>query len=252
MSTRKWLGYLLFTLCSYLIFLVGTLPAAQLYSITRSHLPTALQLKQLNGSVWKGSAQKIAFNEYQVGPVYWQFKPLSLLLGQAKIMLTSTDKKLQLYGNAGIKLNGDIFLSNISGEASSDMLTTLIPNIPVTPVGRVTFDFPEVNFSKQRLSTIVGSADWLQAGLKQPIDIQIGKLNLQLTTESDGIHGTITDKGATVGVNAKLTLQLNGEYQIKGKIQPKPDTPTDLNDALKMLGRPDPTGAIPIRLSGKI
>ncbi len=253
MSTKKWLGYLLFTLCSYLIFLVGTLPATQLYSIARSHLPAALQLKQLNGSVWKGSAQQIAFNGYQVGPLYWQFKPLSLLLGQAEIMLTSTDKKLQLYGSAGIKLNGDVFLSNISGEGSSDMLITFIPNIPVTPVGRITFDFPEVNFSKQRLNTITGSADWLQAGFKQPIDIQIGKLNLQLSTDnSGGIHGIITDKGATVGVNAKLTLQPSGKYQIKGKIQPKPDTPTDLNDALKMLGRPDPTGAIPIRLSGKI
>ncbi len=252
MSIKKWLGYLLLALCSYLIFLVGTLPAAQLYSLTKSYRPAALQLKQLKGSIWQGSVQKIAFNRYQIGPLYWQFKPLSLLLGEAEIMLTSTDKKLQLSGSAGIKLNGDIFLSNIKGEGRSDMLITLMPNLPITPIGRITFDLQEVTFSQQRLSTITGRIDWLQAGIKQPIDIQIGRLNLQLITEGEVIHGTVTDQGATIGVDAQLTLQVNGKYQIKGKIEPKPDTPTDLNDALKMLGRSDPTGAIPINLSGNI
>lgn len=252
MSIKKWLGYLLFVLCSYLMFLVGTLPAAQLYNLTRSHLPAALQLKQLNGSIWEGRVQKITFNKHHMGPLYWQFKPLSLLLGQAEIMLTSTDKKLQLSGRAGIKLNGDIFLSNIKGEGRSDKLITFIPNLPVTPVGRITFDLQEVTFSQQRLSTITGRIDWLQAGIKQPIEIQIGRLNLQLATDGEVIHGTITDQGATIGVDAQLTLQVNGKYQIKGKIEPKPDTPTDLNDALKMLGRPGPTGAIPINLSGNI
>jgi general secretion pathway protein N len=251
MTIKKWLGYLLFTLFSYLLFLIATLPAVQLYSVTKEYLPT-VKLEQVNGSIWDGSTQQIKANAFQIGPVYWQFNPLSLLLGQAEIGFTTTDKKLQITGNAAVNFSGDIVLSDIKGESSAEAIASFIPNLPVTPVGRVTFDLSEVTFSQQRLSTVTGKIDWLQAGVKQPIEIQIGKINLLLNSDSDGIHGTIADKGATVGINAQLELQQSGQYQVKGKIQPKAETPTDLSNALKMLGRPNPAGAIPINLSGSI
>ena len=251
MSIKKWLGYLLFTLCGYLLFLIGTLPATQLYNVAKEQMP-GLQLAQIKGSVWDGSAQQITVNALQVGPIYWQFKPLSLLFGQFEVDLTISDAKLKATGSAGRSLSGEFYLSNLKGESSVGTITTLIPNLPVTPAGSIIFDLEEVGFNGQRLSSATGNIDWQRASITQPVDIQIGNITLHLNSDDEGVHGKISDKGATVGINAQLELQMNGQYQIKGKIQPKPNTPADLTNALNILGRPDPTGAIPINLSGHL
>jgi len=251
MSIKKWLGYLLFVIASYLVFLIGTLPATQLYHIAKKQLP-ALQLDQISGSIWDGRAQQITVNQLKTGPIFWQFKPLSLFLGKIEVDFTNTDSQLSATGSAAINLSGKLLLSNLTGESSTKTITSLIPNMPVTPVGRIIFNLSEISFREQYLSSVTGSIDWQRAGLTEPLNIQIGKLNLILTTDNEVIHGAISGKGATIGINAQLELQQNGQYQIKGKIQPKPNTPADLSNALKMLGRPDPAGAITIDLSGNL
>ncbi|MCF6281050.1 MAG: type II secretion system protein N [Candidatus Polarisedimenticolaceae bacterium] len=251
MTIKKWLGYLLFTLCGYLLFLIGTLPATQLYNVAKEQIP-GLQLAQIKGSVWDGSAQQLTFKGLQIGPIYWQFKPLSLLFGQIEVALTISDAKLKATSRAGSTLSGEFYLSNLKGESSVEIITSLIPNLPVTPAGSIIFDLEEVGFSDQHLSSATGNIDWQRASVTQPIDIQIGNLNLRLNSDDDGIHGKISDQGATLGIDAQLELQASGQYQIKGKIQPKPNTPTDLINALNILGRPDPTGAISINLSGHL
>lgn len=248
---KKWLGYLLFCLCSYALFVIATLPASQLYHFAKERLPN-VALQHVEGTIWDGSAKQIRINKFEVGPIYWRFKPLSLLLGEATFQLSTNEKKLKATGSAGINFTGEPFISKMKGEGPIKTLLSLFPATPITPEGRIAFDIKEALFHNQRLNSITGTIDWQHAGVKQPIKIQIGNLNIALNTDKSGIHGKISDKNATIAVNGQLELLPSGEYQINGKIQPKPDTPQDLLNALNILGQPDPTGAIPLSYSGKI
>lgn len=248
---KKWLGYLLFGLCSYAIFLIGTLPATHIYHLAKEQLPD-ISLHTIEGTIWDGSARQLQVGNLQTGPLFWTFKPLSLLLIRAEFQLSTTGKKLKATGRAGISLTGKRYLSDVKGESSIETILSLIPTPPITPEGGITFDFEEITFRNQRLSTLTGIVDWQRARIKQPIDIQIGNLNMVFNTDDKGIHGKISDKGALLGVNGQLELQPDGRYQISGKVQPKPTTPEDLRNALNILGQADPTGAIPLNFSGKI
>ena len=248
---KRWLGYFLFFICSYALFLLATLPASHAYSFA-SQRSMPLSLAELTGTVWQGTAQKAVINNTAIGPVHWRFQPLSLLLGKVEFDLSTTGKSLLSSGSVGATFTGTPFLSGFKGDSSVNTLASLFQLRAFTPTGRVKFDLPKVQFENTRLSHAEGRIQWNEAGITQPAMVTIGKVAVDLTTDDNGIHGQLSDLDATLAISGKVDLLKDGRYQIRGQLQPKPTTPPDLANALNMLGQANAKGGIDLHFDGQL
>ena len=248
---KRWLGYFLFFIVSYALFLLATLPATHAYSFASQQIKQ-LSLQELTGTVWQGTAQQAIVNNTAIGPVHWRFQPLSLLLGKVEFDLSTTGKSLLSSGSIGATITGTPFLSGFKGDSSANTLTSLFQLRAFTPTGRVKFDLPKVQFENNRLSHAEGRIQWNEAGITQPAMVSIGQVAIDLMTDGDGIHGQLSDMDASIAISGKVDLLKDGRYQVRGQLQPKPTTPPDLASALNMLGQANARGGVDLHFDGQL
>lgn len=236
----------------FVFFMLVTFPAEYAYQIVHSRIKN-LSLSSINGTLWNGSAGFVQYKTTPLGSVNWSLHPHDILRGHLETDFSLVSDKMQTKGTAGREIFGPAYTKNLNGYVPAALLGKHLGIKTVTPAGKLHFSIKRMEFSpKGRLEAAVGQITWEQAGITSPTQAVLGNLNVDITTEKEGIVFNISDENSPIKVKADLLVCPDGKYELNGKLIPTPAAQAGLSNSLKLLGKPDKNGVIKIKYAGRL
>lgn len=247
----RWPHYLLAALV-YLALLLAWAPASLLAWALPHFTRQVVSLSQAEGSIWHGQAagiriQAAASPELQLGRVNWQLRPLDLFVGRLGYRLQLTGAGIHAQGvvRAGAK-SGELLETQI--ELPAKWLQQLSPELGLwQPGGKLLLKTDRFTFSRTGAAEGTATLRWLNAvsGRVRPL---LGSYRADIEGMENGIKfKLLTESGA-------LSLQGVGNWDrrhgvvFNGVANPAPDSRTELDGLLNLLGPAQPNGNRVIRI----
>ncbi|MCU7810568.1 MAG: type II secretion system protein N [Candidatus Thiodiazotropha sp. (ex Notomyrtea botanica)] len=241
-------------IASYLLFLLLNLPAQQVLGwVSGSGSEIPLTFDRPSGTIWSGEAEKAIYQRMPLGKIKWRFKPASLLLGRLSYEIELTEAGQKVTGTAQARLGGGYWLEEVQGLILAESIPQMIGQKQFSIRGKVDMNDVSISYDDGRLNRTEGQVRWLDATIESPLNLKVGDLQADLTTDDNGtIAAEIKDlKGATA-IKAEARLSIDGNFQIDGTVKPSSRTDPGLNSALGVIGRKKPDGSFQLKYSGRI
>jgi len=234
------------------LVLVSALPAS---SVTR-FLPAMVHAEDFSGTLWHGSAGRVAVNGRDAGALEWHLHPLALLTLHVAADLHWVKGSFVLDGALDVD-RGEVTLTNLQGGGPIGDLRDLGVTAGWSGSAAVRLQqlSAEVHAGGASLKSATGEisvTDVVSPQLAQGADLGGYVLkfsNPALTPDTDAA-ATLTDTGGPLGVDAQIQLSLkNRSGLLSGAVKERPDTPPALRSELANIAQlhaRDAQGRIPI------
>ena len=237
----------------YLLFLIVQMPAAWLAARIPADSP--LQLGQVSGSPWRGSASRITWQmenapdkesdkgRLQLGSLTWNWKPGEIWHGRLGFDFELGQGDGKLTGSLLLGRNGHS-LKNVRGGLDAAVLGLASrPFGLLEPRGRLVLDIDDLYLGRKRIH---GGArvDW-QGARSGLIEAPLGNYHMQMNASPDGRRARITVQT----LQGELAINGDGEYLpgkgLQGSLRltpPQDERGKRYSSILSLLGRPDAGG----------
>lgn len=241
---------------AFVVFLVGNAPATLLSSFA----PNQLELVGAQGSLWSGQAQAVRIGDVQTGITRWNLSPWQLLVGR---VAGTVDAELPggfARGGFAIGFGGSLGLQDFSLAsplASLSQATGM--GLPVQD-GEVVAELAALDVRDGWPERAVGQVRVAGIALVfrngQPVQDQLASFELTFDADevpdSGLIEGTLEDRGGPLEVVGRLQVTPPGNYEMSGRAAPREDAPREMEQALIMLGPPNPDGGRDFSFAGSL
>lgn len=234
----------------YLIFLLVNVPAALV--VDKLTLPKDIKLGQVSGSLWNGQVAAVRYKTDVIDNATWQLSPLSLLTGSVSAYV-KFGKVRDAESISGV---GDISTNFAFDKFSADDFTLRYPanqlvqkmrlGLPMQVSGKVNLKLNEYVSAKPYCEALNGTVSWTKAtvkGLQGNIDL--GKLDGELACKDGAVELKVT-KANPLGLQMTSLLGANNKFTVNGFVKPNGDMPTEVHNAVQLLGRADSQGRFPL------
>lgn len=235
---------------AFLLFMVAFLPASLLLRL----VPPEIELRGVQGSVWRGRATEVALRGRPLGALRWSNRPW-------RLALLELDYGLQLQTKGGV-----VRLNARSRGGSRLELSRIVGAFPVAAaVGIVAPQgwAGEVELNVDRLLLIGrfpvsarGAVTVRQLTAPGSHGVNIGSFELTLgegAVGAEGITGRLRDLGdGPMRVRATLELKPDRSYLISGEVAALPEAGPGVLQTLAFLGPPDSLGRRPFAIEGTL
>ena len=249
---KRTIKLVLLALAGFTFFMLVTFPAEYAYQAVHARIKN-LSLSGINGSLWSGSAGYVQYRSTPLGSLNWSLHPHDILRGHLETDFSLSSDEMLTKGTAGREIFGAAYTKNLEGHLPAALLGKLLGIKNVVPAGKLHFSMQRMEFSpKGRLESAIGRITWEQAGISSPAQAVLGNLNVQVSTEKEGIVFNISDENSPIKVKADLLVCPDGKYELNGKLIPTPAAQAGLSKSLSMLGKPDKNGVIKIKYAGRL
>lgn len=239
----------LVALVAYLFFLLYLLPAAWL--VHWLGLPAGMQLGQVQGTIWQGSATVAQYQNLQLQQLRWQLNGWSLLrlAPQIKITAGSVGEREQPYATASIaySFSGLNMQQALLRLPVSQLLPLLELPLPVAASGELMVEVQDFQQGKPWCSSLAGNASWLDARLQPPTGtwLDLNSIVADLRCEQ-GSPVLVTDGNNSLGLAVTAAVE-NNRLTVNGTLKPEASLPQEVHQAMQFVGRPDAQGRYTIR-----
>lgn len=237
-------------LAALLVSLVALLPARVALGVLG--LPDGAA-SGLSGTLWSGTAERLAFGGIELGPVRWGVRPGRLLTG-----MVAADVEAKLpdgFVNATIALG-------LGGKLAIGDLEAAVPLAWLAPAagatgGQLAARFTRLDVEAGQVATAIGTLN--VAGVVLPIptagqQLSPGNYTVAFDAEALGpgepLTGLLSDAGGPLEISGIVTFTPPRSYELTGKAKPRPGAPPELREALQMLGPATPDGAHGLSVAG--
>ena len=226
MPSNRWRGlaYLGAILCSYLLFLLITLPAywADWLAIRASQ--NTVRIQQPEGTLWGGSGNLVIQSggqERMQTRFTWSIQPLWLFTGKLQARFGSRDVATPL--NATLRIGyRHVSISEVDAAVPVSVLSAFIPAIDlVAPSGRLQITTPQATLTPAGLEGGL-QLTWLGAGARMGGLSEVGDYRLVVNGRGPTAGLRIETLRGDVGVTAQGEWQAQGEglLRLTGNITP--------------------------------
>lgn len=248
----RWWHLTLIGFAGYLFFLSANLPAHYAIDWVESSNP-AISIRGSTGTVWHGKAGEASFNSTPLGSVKWRFTPLGLLRGQLKYRLELSDSGQNLTGFASMNIiTGQYLLSGLQGRISAEIIPSLVGQSYLQTRGNVDVDIEKLGFSQHKITSALGNIRWIDATVQSPINLELGNLQFNLSSDASTVRTTVKDLAGPLKVDGEIVVSPDMTYRIQGKIKPASTSDTGWVNMLRSIGRPGAEGSTLIDYSGQL
>lgn len=235
---------------AYLVFLALTFPAQFLADRVTKAMPE-LHLIAVDGNLFSGSAQQVAYSGSDLGAVDWHFDwraPFSLTLGY-RVHVHAEDRDLTGRLDVGLRRT---YLRDLEGRVTVSALERWLPVPPGSATGNLGVHLKDLAIKDGKLESAEGAMDLEDAILKWPTSATLGSFHADLAPESGGgIKAAIADTSSPLKLQATLQLDVAGAYHVSGVLGPKDPSDQATRSLLAGLGQPDSTGQYPFDFKGQ-
>jgi len=231
----------------FLCVLVATFPARVAYNWLA--VP-GVTLSGISGSVWNGSATEGLAGGAYIRDLSWQLKPLTLFTGKLAFATSSKPVSGSLVADVAIGFDGDLALSNLSGNVPLDLVHQSLQDSGIS--GDVTLNFASLVL--QNGVPIIAQGDIRIANfyVAQLSSAPLGEFRVDFRTTDDGIIGELDDVSGVLDVDGVISLKRDRSYSVIGEVAARTSAPPSVAGQLRYLGSPNERGMSEFRLEGEI
>lgn len=248
--TRRILRWLLPGILAYLVFLCATFPADYALHGLQPSLPAGMQLNGVSGSIWSGQARQLIIDSVVIGALRWRFDWRAPWHGRLGYHLQLKSGDLQLAGRAAFGRNQQIVIHALTGRVPVARLDHWLPLPRDSVTGQLQFDLPTLVFRQGLPQSADGSVTLTSARLHWPQTAVLGNYRLQLRSGKT-VQGEIRDTGGPLALQAQVSLQSGGVYQVQGTLSAR-DAASAAAQLLPYLGVPDAGGRYRFDFTGRL
>lgn len=235
---------------SYLVVLIGTLPAAMVVDSVQAD-NDRLVLAAVEGTLFKGRASQVRLQGIELGPVDWQIRATRLLLGRLEYQLEFSGQRFPGHAVAGISLSGRGYAQDVVMSLDQDFLFNRWSPIELRTGGRLTMAIENVEFEDDFPSELAGFVQWSDAQLIEPVQLALGRVELVVSSDAGKIDGSVTNNGTTA-VSGEISLTRDGQYALDFYITPAADSSDEITEVLGMAGELQRDGRYRLSDSGTL
>lgn len=238
------------TVLGVLVYL-GSLALTAPASLIGTIVPKALEMHGLTGSLWSGKASSALFSRrLALGPITWHFTPLDLVLARAGLRLEFSPPGLS--GQAHVAAGPFGFeASDVKLDCEAGLFNTYVSDIGDLR-GRVTLDLDHVSFTGDQLKSAQGHIEWKDARLRYSRILKLGQMKADVKDQADMTVAQVSNVGGDLQIGGTLSVDRQGNYQIRLTYTPTAATPADVRDGIKLMGQPDATGSVTVTRKGRL
>ncbi len=248
---KRWLGWATLAVVSLLAAALVQLPASIAQRLLAHGLP-ALQLQQVTGSAWQGSAGQAVWQGNALGPLTWKLSGASLLLLRPKLALTLNGSVVS--GQAVITrlVDGSIRVDQAQLRMPGAWLQLIVNQPQLGLRGDLELDIEQARIDPQGwLVALDGNAWWRSAAISGAGVSVLGDLSLHWQTTGEGqILGTLSDAGGPLALSGQVTVA-NRAYRVRASLAAR-DGNVQLRQALGFLGQVDSSGTVRMEIFGPL
>lgn len=231
----------------FLVFLVLTLPAGHVLGWVGGG---QLAAQGVEGTPWRGRAQRLAVQQTSFGPVVWQLRPLRLLIGRLEYRLFVQSGA----GGGELRVGRGLFGAPYVRGAqlslpAADLARQLRLNL-VSLGGDFLIDIDTLRLSGAWPGELQGELRWQDARLVQPQRVGLGNLRMTLELRDGNVVGILGDDGGPLELGGELAIGPDRNYRLDALLKPRAEADPQLRDSLAMLGSPDAQGRYRLQYSG--
>ncbi|HYW93906.1 MAG TPA: type II secretion system protein N [Gammaproteobacteria bacterium] len=232
-------------------FLVAGVPARVAWTWWGPH-GHALKVSGISGTVWNGSASRVAFGSGSLGDIRWQLRPSSLFMLRLGYRFRARLQQGYINGDAALTPSGRLRLDHVEGQSNIGVLGALINAGQIPVRGQVNLQLETLTWKGGHPTDAAGRVSVSDVTLDMGgQEVALGQYRITLGRQGKRIMGNIRDRGGPLQVSGDASLTPGGLYRVELAItQRQPGS--QLHNLLGMLGRPDPGGAYHLRLNGRI
>jgi general secretion pathway protein N len=242
-------------IASYLFFLLYNLPAPQVIGwLGLNEQAREVMLEGADGTVWSGEAKRLSYQRKPLGQINWSFLPSRLLLGKLAFDIELEDQGQQLQGRLVIGWGENLRLEHVEALLLASELPEWLQQRQVRIDDKVRLEEFDLTLTQGRVTAADGKVQWLGGALQSPLNLALGDLQADLSTddESGDITAQIKDLKGSIGIAAEVRLKPDGNFQLDGSLKPGDKADPGLTGALQAIGRKQPDGSIQLKYAGKI
>jgi len=195
-----------------LIFVISlgiSTPANYLYSTVEDQIQ-GMQLTQINGSIWHGSAE-LSIEGLETGAIEWHFSPTTLLTGGLGWNFTLADQAVT--GHAAAKVWQLSSLSALTITTSTQALSQWNPVLN-TITSDVSADLKHI--SAEQCNDTSGE---IRLERTSVIGLPLGSIDVQVQCEGENYSATFNNRDSPITLTGKALLTPNGGYQLNAQLQ---------------------------------
>ncbi len=237
----------------YVAASLALFPAGTAY---RWFAPVELNIAGIEGSVWRGRAALASIAGLGVYDLEWSISPWALFTGRlsARIQARQPDGFINAQVSVGL---GSIRIADLRATTS---IATIRQVVPVGDVqGLVSAQLAELELEDGWPVRAVGEVRIaeLETPLLMPNGpsdlIALGNYLVQLVDSgTPDVRGTFEDQGGPIEVEGSFTLSNDRGYELSGLVNPRPDAPQEIEQAMVFLAPADDTGRRSFELTGRL
>lgn len=249
-----WRGWLASGLGLYILFVLFTLPAAQLLS--RLDIPD-LQMQGVSGYWWHGRIAQLEVAGRPLGPVTWSWQPTQLLfarLGFGVAMPDAGPTAPPLTGDADVAvgLGGTWHIDDLSVQLPVTRLLQAFPRLPAAASGLLDVDIDHAVVSSAGVpEALTGRLIWREAELQSPVAAQLDSLTADLGLEEGAVIAQLSDDGGDLALDGQARYEpATHLYRLDLTLRARRNP--QLRDTLSLLGKPDVRGYHTLKRAGRL
>jgi general secretion pathway protein N len=240
-------------LASFFVFLIVSIPAKVLTDLAT---PEGVQLAGVSGSAWRGEALSVQVPGFRLGRTSWIVRPAALILGRLSATIKTEWPGGRASGELTASITGTIRLSNVDAASPVAPIAQQM-NLPPSG-GQLLISFAELELVDQWPQTAVGEirVENVPLALMGVPSSPTGSYQISFATEDvtdDGIVvGELTDLDGPLQISGNVTLSPPNNYEVFGRVNARSDAPSDLVQALVILGPAGADGTREFSLAGSL
>ncbi|MEW7314790.1 type II secretion system protein N [Buttiauxella gaviniae] len=241
--------YLLFPLLlSYLIALIGLMPAR--FVIEWLPLPAGVGLGGVSGTLWRGQAQTLRWDNQQIGPFSWTWRGLALLEGSIAAQICLADPR-GIQGAGTIGWNGEWNIDDATLKLPAAVLQNALP-LTLQLAGEIDARLVHLRFTPNHCLESQAFLRWKNGGVTDNAQaLNTGDVRLRLRCVSTRWLADITQSSPEFNSTGQLSLKGFKAYRLQGEITPGPTFPPALLMLMTQSKGSDAPGRYTFDTSGR-
>ena len=210
--------------------------------------PAEVAIGGIEGSVWSGKANEVAFNGIYVRDVEWRLNVLQLFTGKLSYSIEATPVSGFLESDISVGFSGMLTMTDLTAALPLDLLADAI-NVPGLQ-GNVSLVFDRVEVVDGLATAADGTAQI--ADLKIPIfgRDSLGGYKVEFFTQDNGITASIEDTDGVLDMAGSLQLNADRSFEFIALVIAKPEAPQGIRQLLQAVPAANDRGQRELRYEG--
>ncbi len=248
MPSRSNLYLGLYGVILYLLFVLASIPAQQIWQYVPQADKARLQLGHIQGTIWSGQADSLHLNRLPLGQFDWELDLLPLFIGQLGLNAKINGALGNMQGYVAISTDGSLQASDLNSTIPAESLNPY--SLPATLDGEITLSINKLVYLANQQLQIDGEAVWRKASISMLQTIEIGDVHIISKAEAEGSLINISNKKSALGIEGTIKLSAKGRYNVNLTLMNRDSSRKDIRSLLSMLGRVDAAGKVQIKRQG--